>query len=520
MQNAVIYARFSSANQQEQSITGQLRDCRAYAEKNGFTVIQEYVDEALSARSDRRPSFQRMIQDSKQKQFDTVLVWKLDRFSRNRYDAAHYRHILKQNGVKVISVMEPISNDPEGIILESLLEGMAEYYSANLSVNVRRGIRESVLQQNFTGGMVPFGYVVENKKLKPMPELIPVITEIYERYRDGQGKAEIVKWLATRGVKTNYGRPVTVTSLEHIMSNRKYVGQVDVGDLSYQDESLRIMTDDLFNAVQDRLHRNFRRGAKKKAHVDYLLSGKCFCGHCGAPMVGESGKSRTGEIHNYYSCARRKKKHSCQKRNEPKLILEKYVVRQTVMYFLNPTRLSRTADALLEAFDRTFNTTEITNLEKRICKLEDDATATVDLIVAAAGTPSLQKRYEAKLIQLDEQKASLEDELARLRLAVGIRLTHEEVMERLRGMCEGSVDDPEFRKRIIYTFVNSVFVFDDRCTIFYNIGTSQNHVTYTGTLSAMKSSDSNVLPPPDRYLKKVPVFLCFDTKTAMFCSEK
>ena len=121
--NAVIYARYSSDSQREESIEGQLRECREYAERNNMTIVGTYIDRALSAKTADRPEFQRMIKDSAKELFEIVLVWKLDRFSRDRYDSAHYKHILKKNGVKVISAKEHISEGPEGIILEAMLEG-------------------------------------------------------------------------------------------------------------------------------------------------------------------------------------------------------------------------------------------------------------------------------------------------------------------------------------------------------------------------------------------------------------
>ena len=123
---AVIYARYSSDNQREESIEGQLRECLEYAAKNGITVIANYIDRAMTATSDNRPDFQRMIKDSYKRCFDMVIVWKLDRFSRDRYDSAHYKHILKKNGVKVVSAKENIGDGPEGIILESMLEGVEQ----------------------------------------------------------------------------------------------------------------------------------------------------------------------------------------------------------------------------------------------------------------------------------------------------------------------------------------------------------------------------------------------------------
>ena len=131
--NGVIYARYSSDNQREESIEGQIRECMEFAERQGITVIGNYIDRALSAKTDDRPDFQRMIKDSTKQLFDVVIVWKLDRFSRNRYDSAYYKMLLKKSGVKVISAKENISDRPEGILLESMLEGYAEFYSAELS---------------------------------------------------------------------------------------------------------------------------------------------------------------------------------------------------------------------------------------------------------------------------------------------------------------------------------------------------------------------------------------------------
>ena len=123
--NAVIYARYSSHNQTEQSIEGQLHDGYAFAERNGYQVIGEYIDRALTGTKDQRPDFQRMIRDAEKRQFQVVIVWKLDRFARNRYDSAIYKAKLKKYGVRVVSVMENITEGPEGIILEGLLESMA-----------------------------------------------------------------------------------------------------------------------------------------------------------------------------------------------------------------------------------------------------------------------------------------------------------------------------------------------------------------------------------------------------------
>ena len=164
MMKAVIYARYSSDNQREESIEGQLRECKEFAEKNDIVIIGEYIDRALSAKTDNRPNFQKMIKDSYRKIFDTVIVWKVDRFARNRYDSAHYKNILKKNGVKVISAKEHISEGSEGIILEAMLEGYAEYYSVELAEKINRGLTENALKAKLNGGSIPIGYMLTKEK--------------------------------------------------------------------------------------------------------------------------------------------------------------------------------------------------------------------------------------------------------------------------------------------------------------------------------------------------------------------
>ncbi|MBQ4053583.1 MAG: recombinase family protein, partial [Clostridia bacterium] len=165
MKSAVIYARYSSERQTEQSIEGQLRICKEYAERNDYVVVDTYIDRAMTGTNDNRTNFQRMLRDSSKRAWDVVLVYKLDRFSRNKYEMAMHRKTLRDNGIKLVSAMENIPDTPEGIILESLLEGMAEYYSAELSQKVRRGMNESRQKGTFTGGHILYGYKVENKKV-------------------------------------------------------------------------------------------------------------------------------------------------------------------------------------------------------------------------------------------------------------------------------------------------------------------------------------------------------------------
>ena len=199
--NAVIYARYSSHAQNEQSIEVQLDECRKYADSLGYDVINEYCDKAMSARTDDRTAFQQMIKDSSSHKFEAVIVYKLDRFARNRYDSAIYKTKLKKNGVKVFSALEMISDSPEGIILEGMLEAFAEYYSANLSQNVKKGMKKSVEKLQWNNGQAPIGYDVVDRKLVPS-ESSSIVTYVFNEYAKGTSISTMMHKLNELGYKT------------------------------------------------------------------------------------------------------------------------------------------------------------------------------------------------------------------------------------------------------------------------------------------------------------------------------
>ncbi|HBN84704.1 MAG TPA: recombinase family protein, partial [Clostridiales bacterium] len=214
----VIYARYSSDNQREESIEGQLRECKEFAEKNGITILNSYIDRALSAKTDNRPEFQHMIKDSAKHLFDVIIVWKLDRFARNRYDSAHYKAILRKNGVKVVSATEPISEDSTGILLESLLEGYAEFYSAELSEKVTRGLTENALKCKYNGSGLSVGFTVDSEQYYQLdPFTAPAVLDTFKRYDKGATIVELVRWLREKGIKTYRGKDMSIDSVKRLL---------------------------------------------------------------------------------------------------------------------------------------------------------------------------------------------------------------------------------------------------------------------------------------------------------------
>ncbi|MBO6264198.1 MAG: recombinase family protein, partial [Clostridia bacterium] len=336
--NAVIYARYSSDAQREESIEGQIRDCMEYAKYNDITVVSTYIDRALSAKTDNRPNFQKMIKDSGKHIFDLIIVWKLDRFARNRYDSAYYKNALKKNGVKVVSAKESISEGAEGIILESVLEGYAEYYSVELAEKVNRGMKDNALKCKNNGTVTPMGYYVDDDQHLQIDEKkAPFVKEIFERFAQGEKTKTIIDDFKKRGIgvtirgkrgKTkSHENPLNYNIVRRILTNRKYIGEYKFKDIVVENGVPAIIDKDLFEKVQKRIVVNQKAPAIHKAEDDYLLTTKLFCGKCGAMMLGECGTSKSGKTYHYYKCAQAKKTHKCDKTAVKKEKIENAVIK-------------------------------------------------------------------------------------------------------------------------------------------------------------------------------------------------
>lgn len=486
--NAVIYARFSSHGQTEQSIDGQLRVCKEYAERENILVVGEYIDRGVSGTTDARPGFQRMIKDARKKQFEYVIVYKLDRFARHRYDSAIYKHKLKQNGVRLLSAMENIGDNPESIILEAVLEASAEYYSIDLSQKVKRGQRESLLKGKFPGGPILYGYKLEDKNVLINDEEALVIKHVFEEYAKGKSKKAIILELNNRGVRTRKGKKISMTTFQEALRNKKYIGVFTFAGETYPNIYPSLIKIDLFEKVQKMLTSVSHSPASSKARKDYLLRGKIFCGKCGSNMVGESGKGRQGNKYYYYACSAKKKLHTCNKKNEKKDFIEWYVVEQTLEYVLTPDRMKYIAKKVVASYDDEFGNYREKELIKRIAKIERDIDKCFNIMMQS-DSDAILKRSEDKVKQLEIQKAVLDIDLVKLRLASSIKYSEGDILAWLKLFCNGDMMDDDFRRRIIDTFISSVYVYDDKFVIYYNLKDG-NQVSYIENCEVLDEHDN------------------------------
>ena len=506
---AVIYARYSSDNQREESIEGQIRECTAYAEKNGITIVKHYIDRAISAKTDNRPEFQQMIKDSDKKLFDIVLVWKLDRFARNRYDSAHYEYQLERNHVKLVSATEPISEGPAGIMVKSMLTGMAEYYSAELSEKVVRGMTENVLKGKYNGGTIPIGYTVDEEKFFQIDPLkAPFVVEAFQRYNDGATMKELMNWLNDSGVTTNRNQKFTYNSIQTLLTNRRYIGENRFKDIVMPDSIPVIIEKELFDSVQDKIAKNRRAPARHKAEDDYLLTTKLFCGMCGAMMFGECGTSRNKNVHHYYKCANAKRTKTCKKKTVRKEWLEDLVVNETMKMIHDDDCIQSIVDAVMILQEQ--ENTVLPLLEKQMKDIENGIENLLNAIQAGVLTSSTKGRLE----KLEAQQKELEIRIAEEKLAKP-KVSAEFVKFWLTNFRKLDPNVKSHRETLINTFVNAVYLYDEKVLITFNYKDGTKTITFD-EIAAKDAPEGNgsdlgcFAPPKKHEILRLVLFLLPD----------
>lgn len=453
---AVIYARYSSSGQREESLTGQIRDCKAYAKRCGYSIIHEYTDAAKTGTNDQRPAFQQMISDASKHKFEAVIVWKLDRFSRDKYDAARYKHVLKQQGVRVISAMEPISESPEGVIMESLLEGMAQYYSMDLSLKVKRGNRESALEHK-TIGLRMIGYVPDQDDHFAIDQkTAPIVKRIFTEYDSGKSMKDIYTGLNNDGFRTLQGKQWTKSSLQHILRNERYTGTYIFGDYREEDVIPPIIDKDTFKRVQTRMDWHKKKPAASR-DVNYLLTGKIFCGKCGSPMIGESAKSKTGRIYHYYRDTKTRKK-SCSGIRVRTGVIEDAVIDELYKIATDQRIIDRIADSILKRQEeRIQDDTELRAIDAQLADVDSKITNLEKAIEAGIITKTTKSRME----ELEAQHDQLEQKRKEEELNKPPRLTKDFILFCFEEMAQGDLTSPAFREKLVEVYLEAVYVYDD-----------------------------------------------------------
>ena len=457
--NIVIYARYSSFGQREESIEGQLNACYDFAKQKGYTVIGEYIDRAASATNDQRAEFQRLVHDSEKGNFEAVLVYQLDRFARNRYDSAINKHKLKANGVRVLSAKENIADDPSGIILEGMLETIAEYYSADLSQKVKRGQALSAEKCQYNGGAIPLGYRVdENRKFQIDEDTAPIVKRVFEQFAQGKSEVDIIKELNEAGVTTSAGTSFKKNSFQNLLRNPRVTGLYKYGEVEIEGGMPRLISDDVFEACQARIKKQKNSPSSKE---DYLLTTKLFCGCCKSMMVGTAGTGKSGKRHFYYTCKKTLKKE-CAKKYIKRALIEDAVT-DSCRAMLTDKNIADISKNVARLCEKEANSPYVIQLKKEVTKRE----AAIENLMKALEHGEEVDMILERIKSNKEEKQNLEAEIKQEELAKTL-LTEPEISFFLTDLRSNYINDDNYRKMLINVFVNKVYFYDDKVTIFLN----------------------------------------------------
>jgi len=488
--NVALYARVSSDRQDvDLSISAQLRALRDFASQNGHQLVREFVDEAESGRTAARPAFKEMVSLVRLKNppFEAILVWKLNRFARNREDSIIYKSLLRKRGVQVISINEPVEDTPAGHMLEGIIEVMDEFFSANLAQDVIRGMKENAMRGHFTGGKPPYGFRIEKVKdehklrstLVPETTLAPVAKRAFNMAILGKGIKEIAKGFNNDGIITATGKKWTSTGIHSLLTNEVYTGTLVWGKRS-NIQPIRI--ENAWPAIVD--HETFlkvqailkSRAPKiihpRRAVSDYLLSGIIKCGVCGKAMSGHSAKS--GKFF-YYRCSNATKRgpSECPGHWIPKSKIEGLVIDKIKEHILTEEHLTKLAYLVNEQMDDASR--ECQEELKLISREEDSISTRLDKLYDAVETGKinlddltprireLRSRQEKLLARQSELEVAMSDK--RVELA-DMKMVKSYVIDLRHTLDEGPLTD---RRAFIRSFVKEIAVTQQEIQLNYTL---------------------------------------------------
>ena len=477
MKKACIYARFSSDNQRNESIDAQIRAIRDYCSSHDLVVTKTYIDQALSGTStDDRVQFLQMIDDSKNGLFDYVLVHKLDRFARNRYDQAIFERKLNDNNVKIISVLEQFNDSPESVILKSVLSGMNEYYSLNLSREVKKGMYENFHNGQHAGGTPPLGLDVdkETKLYIINEEEAEIVRLIFQLVQEGNGYSAIARILNEKGLLNKRKKPFTMSGIRDMIPNEKYIGTYILGkkdkngkltgkEKKQEDIIPAIIDKNTFYNAQNALKIK-SSGRRPNSKVDYLLTGICTCGECGGTYSGGGKISGRNTKYYMYNCTYRKsKKTTCKNPTIRQTVLENLVFKAIKEEIFNPERLDIFIQELTTKLtEQNKNLADNTKKnDKAIQNIKDKKEKLLGLFLE--GFINKEEFINKNdVLELEAIEKIKEKEIINNSTLIDIDKIRNYVQKLSEGFENKNIT---IKKQILQTFVEEIVIYKDRITI-------------------------------------------------------
>lgn len=453
---AVIYARYSSHNQKEESIEQQVEACTKFALANNLEVIDVYSDKAITGKRETRAAYQRMIRDAEKGRFQVIIAYKSNRIARNMLNALQFEAKMDDFDISIMYAQEEFGDNAAGRFALRMMMNVNQFYSENMAEDIMRGMRDNALQCKVNNGISPLGYGKgTDGKYVIIPEEAEVVKEIYIKVLDGVPFVDIANELNARGIKTRKGARWNKNSFAAMLTNEKYTGVYSWSDIRIEGGMPQIIEKEMFNKVQEKLKLKQHHG-KHREGGDYLLTGKLFCGKCKEIMVGMSGTSRNGEKHYYYDCRGKRVEHKCDKKAVRREWIEAEVASIVKDYVLRDETIEWIIDCCMDFQKNTFENQQLIASRKRLTQIRAELKNIVDAIAQGIYTDTTKDR----LLELEAEKKSMEVSIEELTYSLK-PLSREQIECYIDTFKNGDVNDKVFQKKLFNLFVSSVYLYDD-----------------------------------------------------------
>lgn len=468
----VLYGRYSSHNQKDISVEQQFEKGYELAAEYGIRIIDTYADRAVSGRTDKRRDFQRMMTDAAKGKFRYVIAWKSNRMGRNMLEALINEARLQDLGVRVLYVEEDFDDTAAGRFAARSMMNVNQFYSENMAEDIKRGLYDNAANCMVANGHLPYGYKADETLHYAIDEpKAAVIREIFARVSCGEAFVDIMASLNARGIKTSYGRPWGRSSFQKILSNERYRGIYIYGDVRKEGGIPRIISDELYFKVQEVITTKKNPQGRHRVNGDYLLTGKLFCGHCKSPMTGVSGTGRSGNLHYYYVCQKRRTEKTCDKKNVRRDEIELQVAQAIKDYALKDDVIEWIADSTVAYNERK-------EAESKVGILEDQLAGTehgIKNIMSAIEQGIITETTKSRLVELESERAAIKANIAAARADI-VTVSRDDIISGLEMFRDGDVHDKKYQARLFDTFLVAVYAYDDDLRLVFSFSGNKNTI--------------------------------------------
>lgn len=482
--SAVIYARYSSSAQKDASIEQQIDKATEFAKQNGICIVDIYSDRAKTGKTDKRSEFQRMLKDATKGKFKYVIAWKSSRIGRNMLQAMLNEAKLQAAGVRCLYVEEDFDDTAAGRFALRSMMNVNQFHIENMAEDIQRGLEDNAKQCK-VNGKLSYGFVKGPDARYALDDFkISIVQEIFFRLENNESEVDIYEDLNRRGIPSPSGGRWNKNSLHAIATNERYTGVYIWGNIRIEGGIPAAIGKEQFRIVQEKRKIKKAVRGRHRDNGDYMLTGKLYCGHCGGHMVGMSGTSKLGTPYYYYACQTRRNEKTCPKKPARREWLERMVALTVKQQILRPDVMEWIADSVLAFQKKCEESSDLSMYQDRLTEIK----ASIANVIKAIEIGIITETTKSRLVELEKDKHTYEAKIVSEKSMIP-KVTREEVLYWLESFQDGDVEDKEFQKKLIDSFIVAVYLYDDKLKIVFDYSEDKNSVVMPITLEDVESED-------------------------------